>query len=116
MFPRRRFSDIDLHGILASASLDHLANDGAAGVNPIDMSGTGVYYPQALAFGAPNQIFFNDGTGVFTEMAGVVSNRSDPTKALALADIDNDGDIDVRWWRPNHAHEGSTSPRPPTAW
>ncbi len=48
------------------------------------------------SFGLPNQVWLNDGEGQFTDsglrMSGV---GSDNTTSVSLADLDNDGDLDV---------------------
>ena len=48
------------------------------------------------AFGGPNALFVNDGTGVFTERiteAGLASTLA--SKTLTMADVDGDGDLDL---------------------
>ena len=46
----------------------------------------------------PNQLYRNDGDGVFSEItaeAGEVFARSEVSRGLAVGDVDNDGDADV---------------------
>ncbi len=48
------------------------------------------------AFGGPNALFVNDGTGVFTERiaeAGLTSTLA--SKTLTMADVEGDGDLDL---------------------
>lgn len=40
-----------------------------------------------------NRVFFNDGTGIFTDTGQSLGNGR--TQALAVGDMDNDGDIDI---------------------
>ena len=47
----------------------------------------------AVASGHPNQIWFNNGTGTFTNSGQPL--QSPLTHAVSLGDIDNDGDIDA---------------------
>ena len=44
---------------------------------------------------ANNQLFLNDGTGVFTDASSQIPARSDKTRAVAFGDIDGDGDQDL---------------------
>ncbi len=42
-----------------------------------------------------NQVFVNDGFGVFTEAGGALPPRLDTTTDVDLVDLDNDGDLDI---------------------
>ncbi|MFM8285586.1 MAG: CRTAC1 family protein [Planctomycetaceae bacterium] len=69
-------------------------------------------------YAEPNQLFLNDGRGKFSRrpQAGLFDERAEVTRALAVADFDNDGDLDllttgcggpVRLWRNDARREGS---------
>ncbi|MFN5299026.1 MAG: CRTAC1 family protein [Planctomycetaceae bacterium] len=69
-------------------------------------------------YAEPNQLFLNDGRGKFMvrPQAGLYAMRAEVTRALAVADVDNDGDLDllttgcggpVRLWRNDAPREGT---------
>ena len=61
-----------------------------------DLDGDGDLDLLVTAMGGPNAAFLNDGTGRFTEVteaAGLTSDAGSTT--MALADVDNDGDLDL---------------------
>ncbi|NEP85245.1 MAG: VCBS repeat-containing protein, partial [Okeania sp. SIO3B3] len=43
--------------------------------------------------GQPNQVYFNDGTGVFSDTGQTIG--ADATNAIALQDLDDDGSLDL---------------------
>ena len=61
-----------------------------------DLDGDGDLDLLVTALGGPNACFLNDGTGKFTEITEQAGFQSENgSTSLALADIDNDGDLDV---------------------
>jgi len=42
-----------------------------------------------------NKLYLNDGTGVFTDATFLLPLDSDPSMAVAMGDVDGDGDLDV---------------------
>ncbi len=46
-------------------------------------------------FGAQNRLYLNNGSGVFAEAAAALPPILDVTSALALGDVDGDGDLDA---------------------
>ena len=73
--------------------LDLMVANGAVKVIE-ELASIGDPYP----FHEINQLFRNRGDGTFeevTEIAGVAFTRSDVSRALAIGDLDNDGDVDV---------------------
>lgn len=45
--------------------------------------------------GAQNRLFVNNGTGIFTDATAQLPTQVNSTSAIALADFDSDGDLDI---------------------
>lgn len=77
------------------------------GANFVDIDNDGDLDLYQCNYGAPNQLFLNDGEGVFSEVSDAAGLAvQDASMSAAFADVDNDGDLDMflvcnRYYNPN---------------
>jgi len=81
----------------ASAQLP-LSFDNSKAVALGDVDGDGdldAFFGNGILSPQPNGLYLNDGTGGFADASGQLPSFSDRTAAVALGDVDGDGDLDV---------------------
>jgi len=78
-------SDITKHIVLGDV-------DGDGDLDAFLSNGT-VGFP--ISFPQQNRLYLNDGTGVFSDATSRIPAREDFTSAIALGDVDGDGDLDA---------------------
>ncbi|MEM7202535.1 MAG: VCBS repeat-containing protein [Planctomycetota bacterium] len=104
--PRRnRLYVNDGAGVFAEVTAAQLPSDndnsGAVALADFDLDGDPdlVFGGEGLAVipgqGAPNQVYANDGTGRFTVATSALRPVPEQTFDLAIADVDQDGDLDL---------------------
>ncbi|MBN1187145.1 MAG: T9SS type A sorting domain-containing protein [Bacteroidales bacterium] len=91
-----------------TASTQEFENSKSGEVGLADLDGDGhldafIGYFNYVS-GQPNEVWFNDGTGYFTDSGQRLGNDNG---GVTLADLDNDGDIDAFNW--NHIFSDGTS-------
>ena len=59
---------------------------------------------QFVGNGGTNELWINDGSGVFSAASGDIVSGSTHTRAVAWADVDRDGDVDLVAAACPHAH------------
>ena len=67
--------------------------DGDGDLDLVLAHGAAEAFPAPLLL--PDRVLVNDGTGTFTEVPGVFAPVADVSSALALEDVDGDGDLDL---------------------
>ena len=71
-------------------------HDQTYSIKLVDINNDGLLDVIAGNTGATNKLYLNDGVGFSTITNGTnIGNEQDPTVSLSIADIDNDGDLDV---------------------
>ena len=81
----------------------------------VDIDGDGDLDLYTCNYGSPNQLFINDGKGIFAENArqyGLDINGA--ILMAAFADYDQDGDLDAYLLGHRHYRNGGRPPKPPT--
>jgi len=55
----------------------------------------GLFFGEVDGSAAANELWINDGTGVFSAASGAIVSSTHTTRAAAWADVDGDGDVDL---------------------
>jgi hypothetical protein len=74
---------------------NHPVNDMSIGAVLADLDGDGDLDVFEVIYGGLHRVWFNDGTGTFTDSGQELDVGSGNSHGVALGDLDNDGDLDA---------------------